>query len=266
MGRIVVAISGASGAVYGVRVLQTLGAVDSVETHLVLSQPAKTTINTELDISVDEVEALADHVHPFRDIAAPISSGSFRTDGMIVAPCSIKTLSAVANSYSGDLIARAADVTLKERRPLVLMVRETPFHLGHLRLMTQASEVGAVIYPPVPAFYNNPSRSTIWSITALVGPWNISVSTVTVSTAAVSSVGREARRRRFWRRIVGPAVFGPIPEGHVEPPRPCCGLLRRILRRQEGARSREVEACYRCAVSGELSLAAEQSGQGGACV
>jgi len=156
MRRIVVAITGASGAVYGIRTLEALAAVDDVETHVVISNPAKTTIKTETGRSVDEVEGLADHVHPVRDIAAPISSGSFRTEGMIVAPCSIKTLSAIANSFSADLIARAADVTLKERRTLVLMVRETPFHQGHLRLMTNAAEAGAVIFPPVPAFYNLP--------------------------------------------------------------------------------------------------------------
>ena len=157
MRRIVVAISGASGAIYGIRALEILAGVDEVETHLVMSGPAKTTIGVETDRSTADVEALADHVHGSRDIAAPISSGSFRTAGMIVAPCSIKSLSSIANSFSADLISRAADVTLKERRPLVLMVRETPFHLGHLRLMQKAAEAGAVIYPPVPAFYNNPT-------------------------------------------------------------------------------------------------------------
>jgi 4-hydroxy-3-polyprenylbenzoate decarboxylase len=154
--RIVVAVTGASGSVYGIRALELLGEVPELETHLVVSQAAKITIGLETDRSVAEVEALADHVHGVRDIAAPIASGSFRTDGMVVAPCSIKTLSAVATSYSNDLIARAADVTLKERRPLVLLVRETPFHLGHLRLMEQAAQAGAVIYPPVPAFYQRP--------------------------------------------------------------------------------------------------------------
>lgn len=156
MKRIVVAITGASGPAYGITALELLASVPTVETHLVLSNAAKMTIGIETERSVEEVEALADHVHGARDIAAPIASGSFRTAGMLVAPCSIKTLSAVANSTSSELIARAADVTLKERRPLVLMVRETPFHLGHLRLMTQAAEIGAVIHPPVPAFYNHP--------------------------------------------------------------------------------------------------------------
>lgn len=155
--RVVVAITGASGPVYGIKALELLAAVDGVETHLVLSNAAKTTIGIESDRSVAEVEAMADHVHGARDITAPIASGSFRTAGMLVAPCSIKTLSAVATSASAELIARAADVTLKERRPLVLMVRETPLHLGHLRLMAQAVEIGAVVQPPVPAFYNQPS-------------------------------------------------------------------------------------------------------------
>ena len=154
--RVVVAITGASGAIYGIRALELLDAVDDVETHLIMSNPAKTTIGVETARTPAEVEALADHVHGARDIGAPIASGSFRTAGMIVAPCSIKSLSAVATSFSSDLVARAADVTLKERRPLVLMVRETPFHLGHLRLMERATEMGAVIYPPVPAFYNKP--------------------------------------------------------------------------------------------------------------
>ena len=156
MRRVVVAITGASGSIYGIRALQLLAEVEEVETHLVMSGPARTTIGVETDRSSAEVEALADVVHGVRDIAAPISSGSFTTAGMVIAPCSIKTLSAVANCYSSDLIARAADVMLKERRPLVLMVRETPFHLNHLRLMQQATEAGAVIYPPVPAFYNEP--------------------------------------------------------------------------------------------------------------
>lgn len=150
-----VAITGASGSIYGIRALETLKDTE-YETHLVISGAGKTTIGVESSYSVADVEALADHVHGSRDIAAPISSGSFRTAGMLVAPCSIKTLSAVASSYSADLISRAADVTLKERRPLVLMVRETPFHLGHLRAMTRAAEAGATIFPPVPAFYNEP--------------------------------------------------------------------------------------------------------------
>ncbi len=156
MRRIIVAITGASGSVYGIRSLELLRSIDDVETHLVMSGPAKTTLAIETERSVAEVESLADHVHGIRNIGAPISSGSFRTAGMVVAPCSIKSLSAIANSMSGDLISRSADVTLKERRPLALMVRETPVHLGHLRLMQQVAEIGAVICPPVPAFYNKP--------------------------------------------------------------------------------------------------------------
>lgn len=155
--RVIVAISGASGAVYGIRALEMLRDTADIETHLVISPAGKVTIGIETDRSIDEIEGLADHVHAARDIAAPISSGSFQTAGMIVAPCSIKSLSSIANSYSADLVARAADVCLKERRPLVLMVRETPLHAGHLRLMSQASDAGAVIYPPVPAFYNQPA-------------------------------------------------------------------------------------------------------------
>ncbi len=142
--------------IYGIRTLEALRSLDDIETHLVISGPGKQTLAYETNRTVADLEALADAVHSSRDIAAPISSGSFTTAGMIIAPCSIKMLSSVAHSYGADLMARAADVTLKERRPLVLMVRETPLHLGHLRLMTQAAEIGAVVYPPVPAFYTRP--------------------------------------------------------------------------------------------------------------
>lgn len=154
--QVILGITGASGAAYGIRALELLGTIDDIETHLVISPAARRTIEIETDQTTSEVEALADCVHSIRDIAAPISSGSFPTTGMLVAPCSIKSLSAIANSFSADLIGRAADVTLKERRPLVLMVRESPFHLGHLRLMTRATELGAIVHPPVPAFYNRP--------------------------------------------------------------------------------------------------------------
>ena len=155
--RVVVAISGATGVMYGVRALQMLRDLDDVETHLVITGPGRQTLAYETDLAAADVEALADTVHGSRDIAAPISSGSYATAGMIIAPCSIKMLAAVANSFGSDLVSRAADVTLKERRPLVLMVRETPLHLGHLRQMAQAAEIGAVIYPPVPAFYTRPT-------------------------------------------------------------------------------------------------------------
>ena len=153
--RLVVGMSGASGAIYGVRILEVLKQLQ-VETHLVMSDSAKRTIVYETDRSIDEVKALANHVHELADVGACISSGSFKHDGMVIAPCSIKTLSALANSFNANLLIRAADVTLKERRKLVLMVRETPLHLGHLRLMTQVTETGAVILPPMPAFYHRP--------------------------------------------------------------------------------------------------------------
>lgn len=154
--RLVVGISGASGVIYGIRLLEFLKTVPTVETHLVMTSAARQTVVQETNFTVKDVEALATVVHHNHDIGASIASGSFSTRGMIIIPCSIKTLSAVANSYSAELIARAADVTLKESRPLVLVVRETPFHLGHLRLMTQATEMGAVISPPLPAFYARP--------------------------------------------------------------------------------------------------------------
>ncbi len=156
MKRLIVGISGASGAIYGVRLLQVLQQIPEVETHLIMSNAARQTLTLETDLSLRDVQALADVVHDARDIAANISSGSFKTQGMVVLPCSIKTLSGIVHSYTDGLLTRAADVVLKERRPLVLCVRETPLHLGHLRLMTQAAELGAMIMPPVPAFYHRP--------------------------------------------------------------------------------------------------------------
>ncbi|EGT4510046.1 UbiX family flavin prenyltransferase [Cronobacter sakazakii] len=156
MKKIIVGISGASGAIYGIRLLQTLQSVAEVETHLIMSQAARQTLSLETDMSVRDVQALADVNHDARDIAASVSSGSFKTDGMIILPCSIKTLSGIVNSYTDGLLTRAADVVLKERLRLVLCVRETPLHLGHLRLMTQAAELGAIIMPPMPAFYHRP--------------------------------------------------------------------------------------------------------------
>ncbi len=157
--RLIVGITGASGALYGVRLLQALReghTAQPVETHLIMSEAARVTLALETNWSARDVEALADVVHAPRNLAAPVASGSFAALGMVIAPCSIKTLSAIAHSYTDNLIARAADVQLKEGRPLVLMVRETPLHLGHLRLMTQAAEIGAVIFPPVPALYARP--------------------------------------------------------------------------------------------------------------
>jgi 4-hydroxy-3-polyprenylbenzoate decarboxylase len=144
-------MSGASGAIYGVRILEVLKDLQ-IETHLVMSDSAKRTIVYETDRSIEEMKALATHVHELNDVGACISSGSFRHDGMVIAPCSIKTLSALAHSFNTNLLVRAADVTLKERRKLVLMVRETPLHLGHLRLMTQVTETGAVLVPPLALF------------------------------------------------------------------------------------------------------------------
>ncbi|CAI09354.1 UbiX family flavin prenyltransferase [Aromatoleum aromaticum] len=156
MRRLIIGISGASGAIYGIRALQALADVQEVETHLVLSPSAKRTIIEETDWTVEKVEALADVVHTHRDIGAAISSGSFRTAGMLIAPCSIKTLSGLVASYNDNLLTRAADVCLKERRRLVLLVRETPLHLGHIEMLAQATRYGAVVLPPVPAFYNRP--------------------------------------------------------------------------------------------------------------
>lgn len=154
--RIIVGLSGSSGAIYGARLVEVLAAVPAVETHLVVTGGARATIPFETDYTPEQVESFADVVYRDEDLGAAIASGTFVTDGMVVAPCSIKTLSAVANSYNSSLITRAADVCLKERRRLVLVVRETPLHAGHLRLMAQATEAGAVILPPVPGFYSKP--------------------------------------------------------------------------------------------------------------
>ena len=153
--RLIVGISGASGIVYGVRILQVLQHSD-IETHLVMSDSARMTLATELDMSVKEVEALASEVHNAKNIGATISSGSFKTMGMVVVPCSIKSLSEIAYGMTSGLLSRAADVVLKERRRLVLLIRETPLHSGHLRTMLQASENGAILMPPVPALYARP--------------------------------------------------------------------------------------------------------------
>jgi 4-hydroxy-3-polyprenylbenzoate decarboxylase len=154
--RLIVGMCGASGQIYGIRLLEVLREAPDVETHLVMSQAARMTIAQETDWDPRAVEGLANVVYRPSDIGAAIASGSFETAGMIVAPCSIKTLSAVAHSYTEDLTARAADVQLKEGRPVLLMVRETPLHLGHIELMAQAARIGCVIFPPVPAFYSRP--------------------------------------------------------------------------------------------------------------
>jgi 4-hydroxy-3-polyprenylbenzoate decarboxylase len=154
--KLIVGISGASGVIYGIRLLEVLHSVEDVETHLVMSNAAKQTMSLETDYTINEVTSLANRVYRFADIAAAISSGSFKTRGMVVIPCSMKTLSGIVHSYTDNLLLRAADVVLKERRRLVLVVRETPLHLGHIRLMAQAAEIGSVIMPPVPAFYHRP--------------------------------------------------------------------------------------------------------------
>jgi 4-hydroxy-3-polyprenylbenzoate decarboxylase len=154
--RIVVAISGASGAVYGVRLLQVLRAMGHVRTHLTVSAAGWLNLQQELDMSLRHLEDLADVVHPIHEVGATIASGSFHCDGMVIAPCSMRTLAAVAHGLSDNLITRAADVMLKERRKLILMARETPLNLAHLRNMTSVTEMGGIIFPPVPGFYQRP--------------------------------------------------------------------------------------------------------------
>jgi 4-hydroxy-3-polyprenylbenzoate decarboxylase len=153
--RIVIGISGASGVIYGIRMLQLLQSKD-LEIHLIVSEAGARNLEIETGFDLEQVGTLADHVYDNRDMAAPLASGSFLTQGMVVVPCTIKTLSGIANSYTNNLMVRAADVTLKEKRKLVLVVRETPLHKGHLRLMTMAADMGAHILPPVPSFYHEP--------------------------------------------------------------------------------------------------------------
>lgn len=154
--RLIVGITGASGVIYGIRLLETLRIMPGVETHLVISGGARLNIELETGRTIKAVEALADIVHGNRNLAASISSGSFQTDGMVIVPCSMKTLSGVVNSYDDNLVVRAADVVLKERRRLILVPRESPLHVGHTRLLHEAALMGAIICPPVPVFYNNP--------------------------------------------------------------------------------------------------------------
>jgi 4-hydroxy-3-polyprenylbenzoate decarboxylase len=156
--RLVVGITGASGSIYGVRLLEVLRSTTDIELHLVVSVAGKRTLMEETDYSVADVEALAHHRYDVKDIGATLASGSFRTAGMVIAPCSIKTAAAIAACYADTLMTRAADVTLKEGRPLILLVRETPLHLGHLRVLTALAEMGAVVLPPMPAFYNRPKE------------------------------------------------------------------------------------------------------------
>jgi len=154
--RIIVGITGATGSIYGVELLRQLSTISDIESHLVMSSPGVLTASAELGSSREEIESLADKRYSNRNISAAIASGSFRTEAMIITPCSMKTLAAIANGMTGDLISRAADVALKERRTLVLMIREAPLNLSHLRNMVAVAEMGAIVYPPVPAFYSNP--------------------------------------------------------------------------------------------------------------
>jgi 4-hydroxy-3-polyprenylbenzoate decarboxylase len=173
--RLIVGISGASGVIYGIRLLQVLRELPDVETHLVMSRYGRMNIGFETDMTVKQVEALADVVHSDRNLAANVSSGSFKTDGMVVAPCSMKTLSGIVNSYSDNLLVRAADVVLKDRRRLIIVPRESPLHLGHCELIYKAAQMGAVIVPPMPAFYNRPKtvddiiNHTVGRVLDLVG-------------------------------------------------------------------------------------------------
>ncbi|MFT5590438.1 MAG: 4-hydroxy-3-polyprenylbenzoate decarboxylase [Bradyrhizobium sp.] len=155
--RLIIAITGASGSIYGVRLLQVLREIGGIETHLMVSESGVLNLHHELDMDRKQIGALADVVHNVRDVGASIASGSFQSDGMIIAPCSMKTLASVAMGMSDNLITRAADVVLKERRRLVLMVRETPFNLAHLRNMTSVTEMGGIIFPPLPGFYQRPA-------------------------------------------------------------------------------------------------------------
>ena len=153
---LIIGITGASGAIYGIRLLEVLSTNKEVETHLIISEAGEEIIKHETDWGLKKVRALADACYEVSDIGSRLSSGSFKRDGMVIAPCSMKTLSALANSYTDNLIARSADITLKERKRLVLLARETPLHLGHLRNMVKLTEMGAIVFPPVPAFYHKP--------------------------------------------------------------------------------------------------------------
>ena len=156
MRRVIIAITGASGVIYGIRALELLRQIDDVESHAIITPSAYRTALAEVEYTPDQIKLLADQLYNHKDIGAAISSGSFQTNGMLVAPCSIKTLSAIANCFNDELTARAADVCLKERRRVVLMLRETPFHAGHIKLMDQATQAGAIVMPPVPGFYTRP--------------------------------------------------------------------------------------------------------------
>ncbi len=154
--KLIIGITGASGVIYGIRLLEVLNTIENVHTHLIISSAATQTIRLETNKKIKEIHSLADQVYAIDDLTAPIASGSYLTSGMIVIPCSMKSLSGIAHSYNNNLLIRAADVTLKERRKLILVPRESPLHLGHLRLMVKVTEIGGIILPPIPAFYNHP--------------------------------------------------------------------------------------------------------------
>ena len=206
MKKLIVGMSGSSGVIYGIRLLEILKTISGVETHLVMSPYAKLNVNIETPYDAKYVEGLADVVHRHGNQAASISSGSFRTGGMVVAPCSMKTLSAIVHSYADSLLVRAADVVLKERRPLVLMPRESPLHAGHCKLLYEAAQLGAVISPPMPAFYNQPQ---------------------TIDDLVNHSVGRildlfdlDAGMIKRWQGEIGPsATREDLPAPHPEPKR-----------------------------------------------
>ena len=174
MARLVVGITGASGSIYGIRALEIVKDMPEVETHLVLSETAAKTLTYETSYTVEQVQALADVVYDIEDLTATISSGSFKTAGMLIAPCSIRSMGSIANSLTGNLLVRAADVTLKERRRLVLVLRETPLHLGHLQNMVRVTEIGAIVLPPSPPFTPSPRRLMTSSTTRWGGPWTSS--------------------------------------------------------------------------------------------
>jgi 4-hydroxy-3-polyprenylbenzoate decarboxylase len=218
--RLVVGISGASGVAYGIRLLQLLRNA-GVETHLVVSKTAEVTFAYETTLKVAEVKALANHVHPIDDMAASISSGSFRTAGMIVAPCSMRSMSEIASGVTTTLLTRAADVTLKERRRLVLMVRETPLHTGHLRTMTALSEMGAVIAPPVPAFYAKPETLNDMidhTVGRVLDLFDIDVGLVQRWGEQPELRSRPSERGRPFAERASPASAGPLSLGKGNAP------------------------------------------------
>jgi 4-hydroxy-3-polyprenylbenzoate decarboxylase len=197
MKRLIVAITGASGVIYGIRALQILRKIKDLESHVILSPSAARTMAEETDYAIDDVKKLADVIYNHKDIGAAISSGSFKTEGMLVAPCSVKTLSGIANSFNEELIVRAADVCLKERRRVVLMFRETPLHAGHIRLMEQATLNGAIVMPPVPGFYSRP-KTIDDMVTQSVG-------------RALDLLGIEAGVVKRWKDSDAPSPAGKSP-------------------------------------------------------